>query len=48
MDAQEQARSADERRGGIILMFVVLYAFFGRIYDAFLVSLKRVSEMFYS
>ena len=36
------------RGGGIILMFVVLYAFFGRAYDAFLVSLKRVSEMFYA
>lgn len=35
------------RGGGIILMFVVLYAFFGRTYDAFLVSLKRVSDMFY-
>lgn len=36
------------RGGGIILMFVVLYSFFGRAYDAFLVSLKRVSEMFYA
>ena len=36
------------RGGGIILMFVVLYAFFGRAYDAFLVSLKRVSEMFFT
>ena len=36
------------RGGGIILMFVVLYAFFGRAFDAFLVSLKRVSEMFYA
>ena len=36
------------RGGGIILMFVVLYTFFGRAYDAFLVSLKRVSEMFYA
>ena len=36
------------RGGGIILMFIVLYAFFGRTYDAFLVSLKRVSEMFYA
>lgn len=35
------------RGGGIILMFVVLYAFFGRTYDAFLVSLKRISDMFY-
>ncbi len=36
------------RGGGIILMFVVLYAFFGRAYDAFLVSLKRIWEMFYA
>ena len=36
------------RGGGIILMFVVLYTFFGRAYDAFLVSLKRVSDMFYA
>ena len=36
------------RGGGIILMFIVLYAFFGRAFDAFLVSLKRVSEMFYA
>ena len=36
------------RGGGIILMFVVLYSFFGRAFDAFLVSLKRVSEMFYA
>ena len=36
------------RGGGIILMFVVLYAFFGRAYDAFLISLKRISEMVYA
>lgn len=36
------------RWSGIILMFVVLYAFFGRTYDAFLVSLKRIFENFYS
>ena len=35
------------RWSGIILMFVVLYAFFGRTYDAFLISLKRVYETFY-
>lgn len=33
---------------GIITVFVALYFFFGRIYDAFLISLKRISEMFYS
>ena len=36
------------RWSGIILMFIVLYIFFGRIYEAFLISLKRVSETFYS
>ncbi len=36
------------RATGIVVMFVVLYSFFGRAYDAFLVSLKRVSEMFYA
>ena len=33
---------------GIILMFMALYFFFGRVYDAFFISLKRISEMFYS
>ena len=36
------------RATGILVMFVVLYAFFGRAYEAFLVSLKRVSDMFYA
>ena len=36
------------RWSGIILMFVVLYIFFGRIYDSFLISLKRASDIFYS
>ncbi len=36
------------RAAGIFVMFVVLYAFFGRAYEAFLISLKRVSDMFYS
>lgn len=36
------------RASGIVLMFVVLYSFFGRAYDAFMVSLKRVSDMFYA
>lgn len=36
------------RATGIVVMFIVLYAFFGRAYDAFLVSLKRVSDMFYA
>lgn len=36
------------RATGIFVMYVVLYAFFGRAYEAFLISLKRVSDMFYS
>lgn len=32
----------------ILLLFVILYSIFGRIYDAFLVSLNRISEMIYS
>ena len=36
------------RSSGIILMFVVLYAFFGRTYDAFLISLRRIFDTFYS
>ena len=30
------------------LMYIILYVFFGRIYDAFLVSYNRISEMVYS
>ena len=36
------------RASGIVLMFVVLYSFFGRAYEAFMLSLKRVSDMFYA
>ena len=36
------------RSAGIIILFLFLYLFFGRIYDAFMVSLKRISEMFFS
>lgn len=36
------------RSGGIISMFILLYYFFCRVYDAFLISLKRVSELFFS
>ena len=36
------------RWSGIILMFLVLYGFFARIYDAFFISLKRIWEVFYS
>ena len=32
----------------IVLLFVVLYTIFGRTYDAFLISLNRISEMIYS
>lgn len=32
----------------VILMFLALYFFFGRIYDAFQISIRRISEMFYS
>ena len=36
------------RSAGILFLFVLLYFYFGRVYDAFLLSLKRISEMFYS
>ena len=36
------------RSMGIVIVFIALYFFFGRVYDAFLISLKRISEMFYS
>ena len=36
------------RASGIVLMFIVLYSFFGRAYEAFQVSLKRVSDVFYA
>lgn len=36
------------RSTGIIALFLFLYFFFGRVYDAFYVSLKRISEMFLS
>ena len=32
----------------IMVLFIILYATFGRIYDAFFVSLVRISEMLYS
>ena len=32
----------------VIGLFIILYFIFGRIYDAFLVSLNRLSEMVYS
>ena len=32
----------------VILLFLVLYATYGRVYDAFLVSINRISEMVYS
>ena len=36
------------RATGVAVMFVVLYTFFGRAYEAFMISLKRVSELFYA
>lgn len=36
------------RSVGMIAMFAALYCFFGRVYDAFLISLRRISELFYS
>lgn len=33
---------------GVIFLFVLFYFFFGRVYDAFLISIKRISELFYS
>ena len=36
------------RSAGVVGLYIVLYAFFGRVYDAFLISLKRISEMFIS
>lgn len=32
----------------IILLFLILYVIFGKVYDAFLVSFNRISEMIYS
>ena len=32
----------------MLVLFVALYSFFGRTYDAFLISIKRISEMFFS
>ena len=34
--------------GLVILLFLILYALFGRIYNAFLISLVRISEIIYS
>ena len=36
------------RSGVVIAIFMALYFLFGRTYDAFLLSLKRISEMAYS
>ena len=32
----------------VVGLFTLLYAGFGRVYDAFLVSIKRISELFWS
>ena len=36
------------RATGVAVMFVVLYAFFGRAYEAYMISLKRIPELFYA
>ncbi len=36
------------RSACVIALFVLLYTGFGRVYDAFLVSINRISEMFWS
>ena len=36
------------RSACVIALFTLLYAGFGRVYDAFLVSINRISEMFWS
>ena len=36
------------RNAGAIGVFALLYVFFGRVYDAFYLSIKRISEMLYS
>ena len=35
------------RSDGVISMFVLMYFMFARVYDAFLISIKRISEMFF-
>lgn len=35
------------RSAGVISMFVLMYFMFARVYDAFLISIKRISEMFF-
>ena len=36
------------KSAGILMLFVLLYGFFGRVYDGFLISLKRISDLFFS
>ena len=36
---------ADHARLYVLIFYVFLYVFFGRVYEAFLVSYNRVSEM---
>lgn len=40
--------SSIHRSAGIIGLFTALYCFFGRVYDAFLISSKRISELYFS
>ena len=39
--------SSPLRSAGVISMFVLMYFMFARVYDAFLISIKRISEMFF-
>lgn len=41
-------RPSPLRSAGVILLFTFLYSFFGCVYDAFLISLKRISDLFFS
>ena len=41
-------RPSPRRSAGVIFLFMVLYSIFGRVYDAFLISLKRISDLFFS
>ena len=41
-------RPSPLRSAGVILLFTFLCSFFGRVYDAFLISLKRISDLFFS
>ncbi len=46
----ERTVSPYDTKGNLIVcgLFLVLYVLFGRVYDSFLISLNRISEMIYS